>query len=113
MDTRNLFIVADNNMEFIELPKEKLPLIRVRCNLLSHPHLWHNPGIDFSRSLTMVNNTQHHPKVVIIKSTDVPLYCPTDETALWSAHPRVYLPLDENKQAHCEYCGAHYQLENA
>lgn len=40
----------------------------------------------------------------------LPLSCPTPEMALWNAHPRVYLPLEENGRARCPYCGAEYVL---
>ena len=40
----------------------------------------------------------------------LPLSCPMPEMALWNAHPRVYLPLEENGHARCPYCGAEYVL---
>jgi uncharacterized Zn-finger protein len=45
----------------------------------------------------------------------LPLHCPTDEVALWSAHPRVYLPIEapESKgKAICPYCGTEYFLSH-
>ncbi|MDP1703157.1 MAG: zinc-finger domain-containing protein, partial [Sulfurimicrobium sp.] len=41
---------------------------------------------------------------------DLPLHCPTPGMALWSSHPRVYLPLEEKGEALCPYCGTLYKL---
>ena len=40
----------------------------------------------------------------------LPHYCPPPGSALWNAHPRVYLPLAEAGEARCPYCGALYRL---
>jgi uncharacterized Zn-finger protein len=45
-----------------------------------------------------------------IKERDLPLSCPMPSMALWNAHPRVYLPIEETKEATCPYCSAHYIL---
>lgn len=42
---------------------------------------------------------------------DLPLHCPTDQVALWSSHPRVFLPIEETGQALCPYCGTRYKLK--
>lgn len=49
---------------------------------------------------------------MVIKRQDLPLHCPTDETALWCAHPRVFLAIDvsADKTARCPYCGTLYRL---
>lgn len=49
---------------------------------------------------------------IVIKAQDLPLHCPTDETALWCAHPRVFLPIEDSadKTARCPYCGTLYRL---
>ena len=49
---------------------------------------------------------------IVIKVQDLPLHCPTDETALWCAHPRVFLPIEDSadKTARCPYCGTLYRL---
>lgn len=47
-----------------------------------------------------------------VSRKELPLYCPTRGTDLWSAHPRVYLPLGENDHARCPYCGALYILKD-
>lgn len=41
---------------------------------------------------------------------ELPMSCPTPAMALWNSHPRVYLPLEENGQAKCPYCGAEFVL---
>jgi uncharacterized Zn-finger protein len=53
-----------------------------------------------------------HAKIPIqkIKQGDLPLHCPTDAVALWSAHPKVYLPIEETGEEVCPYCGAHFVL---
>lgn len=43
---------------------------------------------------------------------DLPLSCPTPKMALWNAHPRVYLPIEEQGEVRCPYCGAFYRLKN-
>ncbi len=43
---------------------------------------------------------------------DLPLHCPTDQSALWSMHPRVYLPIEQTGVAKCPYCGAEYLLKD-
>lgn len=40
---------------------------------------------------------------------DLPLSCPSPAMALWNSHPRVYLPLADQAEARCMYCGALYQ----
>lgn len=49
---------------------------------------------------------------VVIKAQNLPLHCPTDETALWCSHPRVFLPIEDSvdKTARCPYCGTLYRL---
>lgn len=45
-----------------------------------------------------------------VTKKDLPLCCPMPDMALWNSHPRVYLPIEEEKQVHCPYCGAEYTL---
>ncbi|MBP6115296.1 MAG: zinc-finger domain-containing protein [Neisseriaceae bacterium] len=47
--------------------------------------------------------------VIEVTAADLPLHCPTEGVALWSNHPRVFLPL-ENGQARCPYCGTLYKF---
>lgn len=56
----------------------------------------------------LADNTQRYIEVT---AEDLPLHCPTPEMALWSSHPRVYLPLEEKGEALCPYCGTLYKLK--
>jgi uncharacterized Zn-finger protein len=49
-------------------------------------------------------------RVYHVKRADLPVSCPSPDMALWNSHPRVYLPLEDQKEARCMYCGAVYQL---
>jgi len=51
------------------------------------------------------NERQHQ-----ISSADLPLHCPPNGTALWSQHPRVYLPIAAGETALCPYCGNRFFL---
>lgn len=46
-----------------------------------------------------------------VLAKDLPLHCPTAEMALWCAHPRVFLQIEETGQALCPYCGTTYKLK--
>lgn len=56
----------------------------------------------------LADNTQRYIEVT---EDDLPLHCPTPAMALWSSHPRVYLPLEEKGEALCPYCGTLYKLK--
>lgn len=43
---------------------------------------------------------------------DLPLFCPTEDQAVWNAHPRVFLPIEDKGHAKCPYCGTEYILKN-
>jgi uncharacterized Zn-finger protein len=45
-----------------------------------------------------------------ITKDDLPLHCPTKKISLWNSHPRVYLPVKNNGEALCPYCGTKYRL---
>ncbi|HHC75187.1 MAG TPA: zinc-finger domain-containing protein [Thiothrix sp.] len=49
---------------------------------------------------------------VTVSRADLPLFCPSKQSSLWCAHPKVYLPIEEaeNGEARCPYCGTVYQL---
>ena len=47
-----------------------------------------------------------------ICTADLPLYCPTHDQSLWDAHPRVYLPIEQNGKAICPYCSTVYELRD-
>ncbi len=48
----------------------------------------------------------------VIKSSDLPLHCPVDDAAIWCAHPKVYLSIEDSadKTSRCPYCGTLYRL---
>jgi uncharacterized Zn-finger protein len=45
-----------------------------------------------------------------ISSQDLPLSCPSNQEKLWSAHPKVYLPIEKTGEAACPYCGKVFHL---
>ncbi len=48
-----------------------------------------------------------------VKRAELPLHCPTDDMALWSGHPRVYLPIEAaGGELLCPYCGTRYILRD-
>ncbi len=51
---------------------------------------------------------------VTISRSDLPLHCPTNVSALWCAHPKVYLAIENSKDgsARCPYCGTLYHLQD-
>lgn len=53
-------------------------------------------------------NTQRQ---IEVSTVDLPLHCPMPDSALWNAHPRVFLPIEQTGQALCPYCGTRYTLK--
>lgn len=45
-----------------------------------------------------------------IGKEDLPLSCPLPSMISWNAHPKIYLPIEDTKEAICPYCSAHYVL---
>lgn len=56
----------------------------------------------------MTENKQ--TEAVQLKASELPAYCPTEDMGLWNSHPRVYIPLEEEKEANCPYCGTLFIL---
>jgi len=52
-------------------------------------------------------STKRHYEVT---QADLPLSCPMRSDRLWDAHPRVYLPIEEERKVVCPYCDAEYTL---
>lgn len=50
-------------------------------------------------------------RVVEVKESDLPLHCPMPGDAVWDAHPRVFLAVEEKGEARCPYCGTLYKLQ--
>jgi len=55
-------------------------------------------------------STASAPRIEV-SAADLPLYCPRPDAPLWSAHPRVFLEIEENGEARCPYCGTLYALK--
>jgi uncharacterized Zn-finger protein len=49
---------------------------------------------------------------ITVTRDELPLHCPRSRDTLWSAHPRVFLPIEETGRAVCPYCGAEYVLKD-
>jgi len=51
---------------------------------------------------------------VTINRSDLPLHCPTNVSALWCAHPKVYLAIENTQDgsARCPYCSTLYRLQD-
>lgn len=43
---------------------------------------------------------------------DLPLSCPPRDKRVWDAHPRVYLPIEEEGEVTCPYCEAVFVLKD-
>lgn len=50
-------------------------------------------------------------RTIEVSAKDLPLHCPTPETALWCSHPRVFLDVSASGEALCPYCGTKYRLK--
>ena len=47
----------------------------------------------------------------VVTRAELPLSCPLPGAPLWSAHPKVYLPIEATGSATCPYCGARFVLQ--
>lgn len=56
-------------------------------------------------------STNPQAPVIEVSRSDLPLGCPLPGQALWSLHPRVFLPIEKTGEAVCPYCGAQYRLK--
>jgi len=59
----------------------------------------------------MTSVRENEGSFVEVSAKDLPLHCPTDEAALWSSHPRVFLDLAKTGQVACPYCSTRYKLK--
>ena len=50
-------------------------------------------------------------KIVHVDAKDLPLSCPPKNAETSGSHPKIYLKMDEDGQASCQYCGAKYSLD--
>ncbi|MFQ5470353.1 MAG: zinc-finger domain-containing protein [Gammaproteobacteria bacterium] len=67
-----------------------------------------NPASSVNCQDTIEPNAENRYEIT---AADVPLHCPLDGMSLWNSHPKVFLPIDENTNAKCPYCGAEYILK--
>ena len=51
-------------------------------------------------------------KSYVVHRNELPLSCPTDNMALWNAHPKVYLPIEKTGVEICPYCSSRFILQN-
>ena len=49
--------------------------------------------------------------VVMVKASDLPVFCPNPAMPLWSSHPRVFLDVADAGETMCPYCGTRYRLD--
>lgn len=54
--------------------------------------------------------TPNDRKQYEVTRADLPVHCPMPGMSLWNSHPRVYIPVAEQGEARCGYCGALYVL---
>jgi len=47
-----------------------------------------------------------------VTQADLPLRCPLPDSSLWNSHPRVFVPLNDEGEGKCPYCGAEYHLQD-
>ena len=59
----------------------------------------------------MAENAAKTPAPIEVTRAELPLHCPRPGDQLWSAHPRVFLPIEEQGRVVCPYCGAEYVLK--
>lgn len=55
----------------------------------------------------MQPNAQHSYQVT---RADLPLHCPMPGMSRWNSHPRVFLPIEDEGESLCPYCGTVYIL---
>lgn len=61
--------------------------------------------------MSATTNVHSQFETIVVKSADLPVYCPGPHTPVWSMHPRVYIEIEKHGTASCPYCSATYQLE--
>lgn len=58
-----------------------------------------------------MSSEKGHTQYVEITAEALPLFCPTPAVSLWSAHPRVAIPVEKLGEARCPYCGTLYRFK--
>ena len=67
--------------------------------------------IDQAEAVAADQHTAVQPRE--IAHSELPLFCPREDTTLWSQHPRVYLPIEKGGDALCPYCGTRFILKDS
>lgn len=60
-----------------------------------------------------MSSEKGHTHYVEVTAEALPLFCPTPAVSLWSAHPRVAIPVEKLGEARCPYCGTLYRFKGA
>lgn len=58
----------------------------------------------------MIKAAANTKKRYEIRQGELPVSCPRDDMEIWNSHPKVFLPLSEERRAHCPYCDAEFVL---
>ncbi len=58
-----------------------------------------------------MSNENITQRYVEVTAEALPLFCPTPAVSLWSAHPRVAIPVEKLGEAVCPYCGTRYKFK--
>jgi len=58
-----------------------------------------------------MSNENITQRYVEVTAEALPLFCPSPAVSLWSAHPRVAIPVAKLGEAVCPYCGTHYKFK--
>ena len=64
-----------------------------------------------SETVNQDSDTPNASERVEITAADLPLHCPMPGKRLWDSHPKVYLPIGEDGEVRCPYCGTDYVLK--
>jgi len=50
-------------------------------------------------------------RYIEVTAKDLPLSCPMPNMSMWNAHPKVVIPLTQDGEARCPYCGTLYRFK--
>lgn len=67
-------------------------------------HAYTPEAINMTSSVQQANEL----RVYHVTQRDLPVSCPQEGSSLWCSHPRVFLPLENRREAICPYCSARY-----
>ena len=49
---------------------------------------------------------------ITVTRNELPMSCPLPSMEVWNSHPRVFLPLEAERECKCPYCGTLFVLED-